>query len=104
MNHDDNEIVLEDESKFWITMTNPCIQTDSIVRPVKFTDSLTTGIDDLLFTINGATGASTINIPFLHDIASDAYGYGTITTSGSYSQDNPYHICGQKTYEIYMED
>ena len=33
------------------------------------------GIDDLLFTINGATGASTINIPFLHDIASEAYGY-----------------------------
>ena len=71
--------------------------------PKKGSNAAEEGIDDLLFTINGATGASTINIPFLHDIASDAYGYGKITTPTN-NQNNPWHICGKKTYEIYMED
>ena len=107
-NKADNEEVLVDEQPFWITISDPCIVPSSIVSPVK-SDNITPGIDDLIYSINQGkvdSLASTINVSFLTDQASASYGYDQILTTNPTpnSQDNPYHICGPKTYEIYMED
>ena len=91
--------VLVDETEFYVNITDPCIVSGSIVAP--------TAITDLVYVINDCDSSSpnptTYTIDFLHDQASDLYGYDQITTPTN-SQNNDYHVCGQKTYEIYLED
>ena len=92
--------VLVDETEFYVNITDPCIVSGSIVAP--------TTITDLVYVINDCDSASpnptTYTIDFLHDQASDSYGYDQITIADGNGQDNDYHVCGQKTYEIYLED
>lgn len=92
--------VLVDETKFWVNIIDPCIHgvgaSNSIVRP--------TAIPDLIYVINGNPAPTTHNVAFWHDQASDLYGYGQVTRAAGNSQDNIYHICGKKTYGIYLAD
>ena len=89
--------VLVDETQFWVNITDPCIVSASIVAP-------SISIPDLEYVINGNPGATTHTVDFLHDQASDLYGYDQITIALGNSQDNDYHVCGQKTYGIYLDD
>ena len=59
--------VLVDETEFWVNITDPCIRSNSIVAP--------TAIPDLVYVRNGYPAATTHTVDFLHDQASDLYGY-----------------------------
>ena len=64
--------MLVDETEFWVNITDPCIVSASIV-------AVPSGIPDLEYTINGNPGATTHTVDFLHDQASDSYGYDQVT-------------------------
>ena len=54
--------VLVDETEFWVSITDPCIRSNSIVTPV---------ISGIVYEINGHPAAETSTVGFLHDWASD---------------------------------
>lgn len=94
-------IVLQQEVKMWVNIIDPCIRgtpgaTNSITVP--------TAISDMIYVINGHPAATTRNVNFWKDEASTLYGYGAITTVGGKSQNNPWHVCGAKTYKIFRAD
>ena len=69
--------VLVDETEFWVDITDPCITANSIVAP--------TAIPDLIYVRNGHPAATTHNVAFLHDQASDLYGYDQVLLSNGNS-------------------
>jgi len=94
-------IVLQQEVKLWVNIIDPCIRgtpgaTNSIIVP--------SAIADMIYVINNHPVATTANVNFWKDEASVLYGYGNILLAGSKSQDNPWHVCGKKTYQVYRTD
>jgi hypothetical protein len=98
---DTGTIVLQQEVKMWVDIQDPCIRdigaTDSIVDPA--------AIPDMVYDVYSAGSAVTETVLAWRDKASNLYGYGAITiTPGNNSQDNPWHVCGKKTYQIFRSD
>ena len=59
MNNLENTEVLVNESQLYVNITDPCIQTNSIVAPVSVTP--------ITFVINGNPPAETSTVAYFHD-------------------------------------